>query len=230
MRIEVVLPTLNRTHKLLNAIGSIAQATNQIEDQVWVYVYYSNKEEFERDSIGYRQHPRVLTRLLEKPYNASEFWNDHLKESHADIVIYLNDDVVLSPTCLKNTIDSMNRNFPDLDGIIGIKQEGFGNIKTMPSAFGAIGSKFMDRFPDRKVFCENYKRFFLDEELYLYSTSINKFHLEETATLIHCHPCLKKEYEDETHFNVRIHLNKDKIMFNRRQSAKLLWGESFELI
>jgi len=232
VRIECCIPTLNRPQKLLNAIGSIAQATNQIEDQVWVYVYKSSKEEFERDSIGYRQHPRVLTRLLEKPYNASEFWNDHLKESHADITLYLNDDIVMEQNCLKEVVNIFNTKFPDTDGLVGIRQANLHPDQALQTAFGAIGNKFAERFPNKAVFCTNYERFFLDKELFLYSTKVNKLHFQEEGgpELIHYHPAFYKEMLDSTHTDVRTHLNKDRIMFNRRQSSGLLWGENFGLL
>jgi hypothetical protein len=232
MRIEIVIPTLNRPQKLLNAIGSIAQATNQIEDQVWVYVYYSSKEEFERDSIGYRQHPRVLTRLLEKPYNASEFWNDHLKESHADVTLYLNDDIVMEANCLKEVVNIFNTKFPDLDGICGIRQANLPPDQALQTAFGAIGNKFAERFPDKAVFCKDFFRMFLDEELFLYASSINKLYFDEFngPELKHLHPAFDKTQEDSTHFDVRKYWRKDKETFDKRRNLNYLWGKDFNLI
>lgn len=223
---------MGRKDKLLNTIGSIGQALTLVEDKVWVYVYYSSKEEFNRDSIGYKQYPWILTRLLEKPYKASEFWNDHLKESHADIVIYANDDIIMEIQSLKKVVNIFNAKFPDGDGLVGIKQSNLPPNQALQTAFGAIGNKFTERFPDKKVFCENYERFFLDKELYLYSTKIDKLYFDEKdgPELKHLHPAFYKEMLDDTHIDVRRHLNKDKIMFNRRQSLGLLWGESFTLL
>jgi hypothetical protein len=165
-------------------------------------------------------------------YNAAEFWNNHLKEhnNNTDITYYLNDDVILSPDCLKNSINSMEKFFPDLDGLVCIVQEGFGNLKTVPTAFGALGRKFVERFPDKKVFCQDFKRFFLDEELYLYSKSINKCYYDVDSKLIHCHPVLDKKYEDSTHFEVRKYWKQDKIIFDERRKLNYLWGKDFNLI
>lgn len=229
MRIEIAIPTLGRMEKLLKCLGSIDEAKKQIEDRLYVYLYFSSELEYKLIDESLKHYPYIFTRLIDS-YNAAEFWNNHIKEHNADIFYYLNDDVLLAPNCLKNSINTMISKYPDLDGVIGIKQEGFGDIKTMPTAFGAIGSKFIDRFPNRKVMCEDFKRLYLDEELYLYTSSINKFYLDKTASLLHCHPCLNKKYEDKTHYDVRKYLKEDKKSFEERRRLNYLWGKNYNLI
>lgn len=231
MRIEVCIPTLNRAQKLLECIGSIAQAKKMIDDKVWVYIYYSNKEDFDKDYYGYQRYPWILMRLLDKPYQASEFWNDHLKDSNADIFIYANDDIVFEINCFKKIIDIMNVKFPDLDGVIGIRQSNLPPDQALQTAFGAIGSKFIERFPNKQVFMPQYARFYLDRELYEYSIKINKLYFDEKEgpELHHFHPAFYKDMMDETHKDVRKHLVKDKILYTERHNKNLIWGESFEL-
>lgn len=194
-----------------------------------MYVYFSLLEEYNAAEIFLKLYPNIFTRLLEKEYNASTFWNSHFKDSKADIVFYLNDDVVLAPECLINTINSMELHFPDYDGIIGIAQENIPIEQQCKCAFGAIGNTFMDRFPDRQVFNPKYKRFYLDQELYEYSSNINKYYFEETAKLIHLHPAFTKNAMDETHKNVRKHLGHDKLLYQRRHKEGLVWGGSYEV-
>lgn len=232
MRIEICIPTLNRTQKLLQTVGSIAQAKELIpEDYVYCYIYYSNKEEFEKDWVGYLSYPWILMRLLDKPYNASEFWNDHIKESHFDVMLYLNDDIILHINCLKNIVDIFNIHFPDLDGIVGIRQSNLPPDQALQTAFGAIGDKFADRFPDRQVFMPKYSRFYGDRELYEYSTKINKLYFDEKdgPELQHFHPSFYKDMMDETYKDVRKHLTHDKLLYTERHNKGLLWGENFEL-
>jgi hypothetical protein len=234
MLLHIIIPTHFRHQKLMNCLGSIEQARTLLDCYSYVFVYYSDKEEFEKDSIGLINYKNILPKLLEKPYFASEFWNDHIKSYNADIYIYLNDDIVLEMNALKRVVNIMNEKFNDLDGVVAITQENIPENQACPTAFGAIGTKFTDRFPDRKVFCEDYERLYLDSELGEYAKSQGKlFHsLDKSMAplLTHFHPGFFPNMKDSTHDDVRTHLRKDKITNNRRKSKNLLWGRDFTLI
>jgi hypothetical protein len=228
MKLNLIIPTLGRELKLLKCLGSIELAKRLIPDErLYVYVYFSNEKEFKSLDRKLFAYPWILTRLLDKPYNASEFWNNHLKEQSADIYYYINDDVILAPDCLKNSIDNMNKLFSDLDGVIGFNQENIPPSQQCRAAFGCIGNKFVNRFPERKVFCEAYKRFYLDQELYEYSSKVGKHYFDMSSKLIHCHPSFDSKYMDNTHTEVRKYLNKDKKTYENRKKKGLLWGETF---
>ncbi len=233
MLIHIIVPTLKRKEKLLKMLGSVEQARKLLNCYSYVYVYYSDKEDFEKDSVGLKNYT-IFTRLLDKPYKASQFWNDHIKENNADIYIYVNDDITMEINCLKRVVDLMNEKFPDLDGVVAISQENIPETQACPTAYGAIGTKFADRFPDRKVFCEDYERFYLDSELGTYAQKQGKlFHSmdKEIAPLcLHYHAAFFPDMKDTTHDDVRTHLRQDRITNNKRKTKQLLWGESFELI
>jgi len=227
MLINILIPTKERGVKLLKCLGSIVEAKKQINDNFYVFIYFSVKEEFNIVDHLLNSYPWILPRFVDKYNSSSDFWNSCFKEHHADIYYYLNDDILLAPDCFKNSIDNMNKYFPDLDGVIGLNQENIPLNQQCKAAFGAIGTKFMERFQNKEVFCPQYKRFFLDQELYEYSSKINKFYFDESAKLIHCHPAFDKKYEDNTHFDVRKYLGRDKEMHLRRKRENLLWGESY---
>jgi len=230
MRIEIAIPTLNRHEKLLKCLGSIDEAKKQIPDyKLFTYVYFSSKLEYELIDQALKNYNWIFTRLIDN-YNASEFWNNHFKEHQADITFLSNDDVLFSPQSLKNSIDSMNKYFPDLDGVIGLYQENIPLEEQCKCAFSAIGIKFMDRFPNRKVFNEQYKRFFLDQELYEYASKIGKHYFDMNSPLIHLHPSYSNYKADKTHSEVRKFLKEDQKIYNLRKEQKLLWGENFNLI
>ena len=84
------------------------------------------------------------------------------------------------------------------------------------------------------MFCPEYKRFYLDKELEEYSSKIGKlfFPLDTDIgpALNHMHPAFDKSLEDETHFDVRKYLSKDKNTYMKRKEKNFLWGESFNKI
>jgi hypothetical protein len=233
LKFDIVIPTHHRREKLLKCLGSIEQARKNLDCYSYVYVYYTDEKEFNADSSGLRFYSNILPRLLTKKYRASEFWNDHLKQSNADVMIYLNDDVVLEINALQRVKVLMDKHFPDLDGVVAIAQQNIPEDQACKSAFGAVGTKFADRFPDRKVFYPEYERFFLDSELGEYAEKQGKLFYSRDETiaplLTHYHPAFFKDMKDTTHDSVRKFLSKDKVTNNRRKKNHLLWGESFEL-
>jgi hypothetical protein len=229
MLLHIIAPTFHRKERLLKMLGSVEEARKLLDCYSYVYVYYSDKEEFEKDTVGLKNY-NIFTRLLDKPYKASQFWNDHIRKNNADVYVYINDDVELHPQCLSFVVNEMNTYYPDLDGVIGITQINAPIEQACHGAFGAIGSKFANRFPDRKAMCEDFYSFYFDNELYEYAKSVNKFHLSSNATLVHFHPSFTGLKPDETHHSNRIHLRDDKITNNRRRNKGLLWGRDFTLI
>jgi len=232
LKINIVIPTLHRPQKLLQCINSINLASLLIEEHRWfLYIYYSDVKDLENDDELYSQQRNIFVRLLDKPYNASEFWDDYLKEQHFDIFIYLNDDVIVESLFFKKIVDIMNKQYPNLDGVIGFRQANIPLEQTVKTAYGAIGEEFVERFPNRAVFMPAYRRFFLDKELELYAIKINKLYFDEIKSpqLIHLHPAFDKSQLDETHLDVRKYLREDNILFNRRKAKNLIWGENFEI-
>jgi hypothetical protein len=230
MKIDILIPTYNRLEKLQKAIYAIGEAKQLVDYYIYCYVYSSNKKDYEESTETFKNLPWVLTRLLTIKYKAPNFWNNHLKDSNADATYYLNDDVILYPACILTSITRLKYHYPDFDGVIGLKQENIPETQVCKAAFGLIGSKFADRFPERKVFCEDYYCMYLDKELELFSTKINRFTYAEEAKLIHLHPGFSEFEADKTHFHNRKFLVKDINMFKKRQEKKLLWGENFELL
>jgi hypothetical protein len=111
---------------------------------------------------------------------------------------------------------------------MGINQCNLPPEKTIQSAFGVIGTKYADRFPDRQVFCPEYYRFYGDWELLEYTKSIDKFHYAENVKIQHLHG--DTYGRDDTHREVRKYKEKDCPIFNMRQNKHLLWGKQFTLI
>ena len=130
-----------------------------------------------------------------------------------------------------DTIDNIYKeyieHFPDYDGIMGVNQSNL-PPQNSKAAFGIIGTKYADRFPNRQVWCPDYDRFYCDYEMYLYASKIGKFYFSEKTKLNHNHGAFAGEARDETHKEVRKYLETDRFMFNIRQNKKLLWGKTWE--
>lgn len=227
--IQVVIPTLNRISKLENCLKSIFHAAKDIS--ILLDVCFSIKEEKQYFEQWLKDIPNIRLHLITE-YNVPDFWNSWLKniEEEVDILIYLNDDVQVDVEMFKFILSYFKYYYPDLDGVVGINQVNIQCNNKVESAFGAIGKKYIDRFPDGMVFCPQYKRFYADQELWIYAKSINKFLFGELAKLNHYHPAFYKHLKDSTHDNARRYLQQDKQMFRKRQELGYLWGNNFDLV
>lgn len=239
LKLDIIIPSKNRIKKLKNCIVSIYESiTNldNVETNITVYVDNDEEKEIINKKINniYNTEPILLLgikininiEILKEPYKAPRFWNNYLKNMEADVLCYLNDDTRLDINCLKNGLEELSS--LNYDGVVGFYQSNQLGTTNCGAAFGLIGSKFADRFPDRKVFCPDYYCLYIDEELMKYASSINRFIGSTKATLEHYHPVFTKEKPDETHIWLRRNKQKDIRTYNLRKAKNLLWGKTFE--
>jgi hypothetical protein len=233
LRIDIVVPTFRRKDKIIKCIASIYEALKLVINDYYIYtfIYTSDNDDYQYLSQYFNIARWILIKRYEYPYeSSSKFWNDHLAQYKADIFFYLNDDVLLAPDCLYQAINSMKLHFPNYDGLIGLNQENIPYNDACKAAFGALGGELIDRFPNRNPFCPDYRRFYLDQELGIYTTKLEKFYWEKDAKLLHLHPAYNEKWHDTTHDIVRTHLASDRRTFNARQYRKCVWGETFDLV
>ncbi len=225
MRIEIVIPTYRREDKLCKCIESIKKA---MIDDVKLCIYYS--EEIAWEKMGeIWQNDFIHHIMYDRPYTAPTFWNYYLENQfNGDVFVYLNDDVELDPDCLRLIVQTFEYGIKDFDGVVGIHQINIPNTRRL-LAFGAIGKKFIDRFPNRHVFCPDYKCLYIDEELENYARIVDKAWTDRGPKLLHHHPCTGVP-EDETHRHNRIHKADDIRMYNARKKMGYLWGLDFKTI
>lgn len=228
MKLEVVIPSRGRIEKLTKCLNSILLASRDLKD-IKIKIYLDKDEEILHFKNLLGDLPEIELFLLQN-YRVPDFWNQRFKESKSDILIYLNDDIELFDDCLIQIINYFEVNFPDLDGVVGINQININSPDKVQAAFGAVGIKYSERFPERQVFCPDYNRFYGDYELWRFAKEVNKFVFGERALLNHYHPCTNRKLEDDTHVQVRKFLPNDKEIFRKRQELNLLWGRDFKLI
>ena len=226
MKLDIVIPTLNRREKLDVCVNSILKTA---KEDMNLYLYFGDEKE-RQDYVKLFQGITNIHSLYLEDYRVPTFWNSYLKDMKADALCYLNDDCELYEDTLDVIIEDFQREFPDTDGVLGLNQVNISDPRKVESAFGVIGTKYADRFPNRQVWCPDYHRFYGDWELWRHAKDLGKFYFSEVARINHYHPCTNKKLEDTTHYNVRTFLKDDKVTFQRRQVFNYLWGKNFSLI
>ena len=232
MILEVVIPTYLREDKLKRTLSSVRAAAEQCGEsvEVKVKVFYSHAGEWakarEEMDWPWIEHSFLTPRNFKLP----DFWNDRLKESTADAMCYLTDDVLLNRYCL--AIGAMEIKKMEFDGVIGFNIENITEpYQPCLAAFGIIGLKYANRFKDRKVFCPDYTSLYADLEVEKQATILGRFKFHKACILVHFHPAYTlSEGKDSTHLHTRRDFNKDKDTYDRRAARDLVWGLSEELI
>ena len=231
MRLDIVIPTRDRLEKLSRCIASLAHNRALFHADIRCFVYFDTNIEIFK--FG-KEYPflRTLIQVDTFPeYTAPKLWNYHLKQMDADGMMYLNDDVEMLGDGVMVAKNQFVLHYPDYDGVMGFVQENLrGKFDTAPAAFGIVGRGFADRFPDRQVFCPDYHHLWIDRELELAAKHWGRFHVAEQVKLNHYHPCLGKQYEDDTHNHIRKWKGVDQLIWNSRKSKGWVWGIDFNLL
>lgn len=195
MNIEFCIPSLNRPDKLARLLDSIPGDC-----------IVSPKIETE---------PRALPVIV----------NECFAESTGDVVCILGGHLVLRDGCVDEIRAAFGEHFSDLDGVVGLNIE---NLPPKPDcheyAFMCVGRKFIERFDNARLFCEEYYHFGADTELGRFAVSIDRFHFAESARVFTYHPITRNARADTTHRASRKRLSHDKRIMEQRQRHGLLWG------
>lgn len=121
-KISIVIPTLNRGHYIVDTVKQVLR--DQIRDLELVIVDQSDVGPSELQSFIKKCKDSRLRYYLVKPASGVAAKNFALKKATSSIVLFLDDDVILDPDCIKSHLDCYRR-MKDIDGVAGrIKQKG----------------------------------------------------------------------------------------------------------
>lgn len=225
MKIDIVIPTRQRP-KQLNLLLETIQCA--LIPNVKVWVFFDAWKELNQFKAEHNWHNKWLNmRILGREFAPPMFLNDFLLLSTADVVINLSDHCTVSEDYLKAVVKAFKKYFPDYDGVVAAKVSDM--TKQMESAFCAVGMKFADRFPNRAIWCPDYKVFYCDEELGLFAKSIDKFYFCEAAQLTYYFPHTTLRMDSTWKWHRR-NKREDVEMNRKRHKANLLWGRDFGLL
>ena len=213
MHVDILIPTYDRLELLKKCIKSIK--LNDYKDTSIIVVVDGNKKILD----GLKDEPvEILFNPKRMDYVIS--MNRAIKHSRADAVIYGSDDLIFFKNCISNAVNKMGEHFPDTDGLIALKQV----HKEGGTAFGLLGRKFINRFPDSAVFCPDYVHYGSDSELGRIAKHLERIYQCKEAIVGH------SRLHDNT-YNLALEVrNHDRRIYSRRKNKRLLWGVDLELI
>lgn len=229
MKLDIVIPTRKRLEKLVVCLKSLTH--RGVPEGVDIWVYFDTVAEVIQFGMLWPG-LRGLVHVESFPdYTAPKLWNYHLKRMQADGMMYLNDDVEMLGDGVVVAKNQFVLTFPYYDGVMGFVQANLkGRFDTAPAAFGIVGSKFADGFPERQVFCPEYHHLWIDRELEMAARAKGKFVVAEQVKLNHYHPCLGAQFDDDTHHYIRQWKEQDKKVWEARRAKGWVWGVDFNKV
>lgn len=146
--------------------------------------------------------------------------NHTLKHVKQGAVLYAADDLEFDPHCIEIAVEQLETKASDTDGLVAIKQ----SVVGCSTAFGLLGHKFIERFPERAVFCPDYTNWGGDSELGRFARSINRLYICNESQVLH------HRLKDATRDQIKSLETQDYHFIAERKKAGLLWGRDFQLL
>lgn len=218
--IDIIIPTRNRLKKLQRCLKSIPRQIPDVTVSVIVICDGDIKTALRLTAMS----DGVVNRIIfVQDHSGSVFCRNLATQCAEDAVLYATDDIEFKSNAIEMAIKSMKKNFPDEDGIIGFSQISGGGFS--PAGVALVGQPFLQRYPNRKLFCPLYFHFSC-QEIERLGKKLGKLVLEKDAVLAHYHPNWNKEEFDKTHSEARVYRKKDRLISSDRRAKKIIWGSN----
>ena len=215
-KVTIIIPTCSseRIPWLVHAVESLQVGTYKNIHPV--IIADGNQNIYD---LAKRHFHHVTVTLNEKRKDWVASMNWAFREFDSDYYIYAADDLFFPPKCIEYAMIKMQQCFPDGSGLVGIG-------KKHKCAFGLLGRKFADHFPDRQVFCPDYIHYGSDAELWW---TVNK--LGKIALIAHRPSSVNHaRMKDETWRIAEKVRARDQEIYCQREEMGLSWGVDFRLI
>jgi glycosyltransferase involved in cell wall biosynthesis len=170
-KVSICIPTLGRPEKLNRLLRSIKENAGYDNYEVLVAA-----DEFPPNNVGA---PTMLSRLVSK--------------SSGELVMFLGNDCVAQPNFLREAVWAMVRNFPELDGMVGLNDGYWGKDHVAPHW---LASKKLLPYLGGNFFDTDFFHTGVDNILMARCEKIGKYFWVEKARILHDHPMMAGKSDD----------------------------------
>jgi len=224
-KIEVIIPTRGRIGKLHKVLDSIPESMGGLYQTVFIekVVISDACPQTVIEIIQLR--PDVGRLIYVRDHKGAVFCRNLATQTAEDMVLYATDDITFQEGSIGSATKSLFELFPDGDGVIGFLQENAPNRNFNPAGVGLVGQKFLQRYPQKKLFNPRYFHFACQEILWM-AQKYDRFALDELARIYHFHPAFYPNLKDQTHSDARIHHQRDHALIKKRRKEGKIWGDN----
>jgi len=215
-KIIIAIPTCSeqRFPSLVQTVESIQAGTYK---NVHPVIVADGNRKLNEMALKKLHYVTVILNKARIDWNASI--NRVLKEFEAPYYIYASDDLYFPPNCIEAAMKTMKERFPDGFGLVTIG-------KKVRTAFGLIGRKFVEHFPDCQVMCPDLIHYGADSELQRAVEALGVFAYPPDRESQVKHARMK----DDTWRLARKIRTRDHKIYYKRIEKGYTWGVDFNLI
>jgi hypothetical protein len=220
-RLDIVIPTRNRFGKLIEVLKTIPQYSF-MELSLG---FDGDRTSFEKFSKmwGYWKGKSAFTYFFADQTGSVNVRN-YMTSKCPGSVLWATDDILFRKGSIESAWESLWREFPDGDGVVGFRQENArpaGNFCWTGVAI--MGPKFLKRYPDKMISYPGYFHFGT-REIETLAKKLNKLYKDKNANIYHNHPDFYPKQMDTTHVEARVHQDQDVKLKKERVKQGLIWG------
>lgn len=222
-QIDVIIPTRYRPEKLAVCLDSIPRKADGIP--VRVIVIADADPATARDMI---YHNRVDQLIYVLDHSGSVFCRNLAAQTAEDMVLYAVDDMEFKPGSIDSAARTLYGRYPDGDGVIGFTMENRVPKKGGSGIYAGValvGQKFLQRYPNRKLFFPDFWHF-AAQEIGNLAAELGRFYADPSAKFTHFSPGKTGQPGDRAHADGRLRKKEDTELRRRRSEAGLIWGRS----
>ena len=216
MKVTIAIPTCSnqRIPSLIKTVESIQAGT--YENVHPVIVADGNKNIYE---IASKELHNVSVIMNEERIDWNASINRVFREFDSPYYIYASDDLYFPPNCIECAVKTMRKRFSDGFGLVTIG-------KKVRTAFGLIGLKFVEHFPNHQVMCPDLIHYGADSELQRMVEKLDLFAYppERDSQVKH------SRMKDDTWRIARKIRTRDHEIYYKRLEKGYTWGINFNLI
>jgi len=159
----------------------------------------------------------ILITLNDKRMDWVYSQNQALKKYDSDYYICSSDDFTFPPDSIKRGMERMKKRFPDSDGVVSLWR------RNNPIV-GIFGRKWVERFPDRKMFCPDYTHYCGDGECGQAAKMLGRLANTGGQRVRH------NSRKDETRSLSQKARRRDADLLIEREKMGYKWGVNFNLV
>lgn len=216
--IDLIIPTRNRWEKLKRCLNSIPKNIPNVDLNIIIICDGDLQTTQQILNLNDGQISKVV---YVNKHSGSVYCRNLMTQCAEDAVLYATDDIEFKPGAIEAAIKAMAEHFPDEDGIIGFHQGD--NQSYSEAGVALLGQKFLQRYPQRKLFFPAYFHFSC-QEIERLGNKLEKLYLEKAAEIIHYHPSFNHHEVDETHREARAKRDADRTISVTRRKSHKIWG------
>lgn len=209
--ITLVIPTRNREAKLQRTLATLPL------HRKWLRVHVVC--DGDSQTYNHLRSRQDIDVTLVPDHKGAVYCRNLATAQAPDGVVCATDDVLFKPGAIGKARDLFRQKFPDDDGVLGFRQSG----NHHPTGVALVGRKFLERYPEKQLFCPEYMHFAAQEIQWL-ADRVGRFESTPFVVLDHLHPSKHRKEVDKTHIQSRRHKNADRSLRQKRNQAGLVWG------